>query len=160
MPGGPKPIDPKIRFFRYVRKTKYCWYWTGAIGAQGYGAFTIRAGQRVTAHRYSFQIHRGTPSGFVCHKCDIRSCVNPNHLFLSDHRGNMLDMANKGRAPNLKIPIKRRVEIISRKNKGESFSSIASDFKVTKEAISYWYRRLNKMNSDKTRPHRHGGKLA
>lgn len=77
-----------------------CWLWTGAVGGpMGYGSFTLRTGVSRSAHRVSWEVHRGEiPDGmFVCHKCDTPSCVNPDHLFLGSHADNMRDCQSKGR---------------------------------------------------------------
>lgn len=51
------------------------------------------------AHRVAWRNAYGSiPDGaFICHRCDVRLCVNPAHLFDGNHRDNMMDMRSKGR---------------------------------------------------------------
>ena len=63
-----------------------------------YGSIT-HDGAAFAAHRLAWEIHRGAiPDGlWLLHKCDVKTCVNPNHLFLGDWRANVDDMIEKGR---------------------------------------------------------------
>ncbi len=71
-----------------------CWYWRGCRDKLGYGRFTLGK-----AHRVSYQIFKGEipPKMSVLHRCDVRNCVNPDHLFLGNQLDNMRDAANKKR---------------------------------------------------------------
>lgn len=91
------------RFWLRVKKTECgCWLWTGSKARCGYG--TIGLGRRgdgtAYAHRVSYELHVGPiPGGMLAlHKCDVRTCVNPAHLFLGTKRDNTQDMMRKGRA--------------------------------------------------------------
>ena len=94
--------DFKKRFLLRIDKRQSCWLWRGTITAKGYGQFWdgIRV---IRAHRMSWLIHNGPikQDMLVCHKCDVKLCVNPSHLFIGTCRDNNLDKMNKGRAKAL-----------------------------------------------------------
>lgn len=107
MPRGRKPgtilVPLEQRFWAKVRKTGTCWIWTGCVMSNGYGSITDRAratrSPSVLVHRLSWELAYGdVPRGLcVLHRCDVRVCVRPDHLFLGTLADNCRDRTAKGR---------------------------------------------------------------
>jgi hypothetical protein len=88
----------KKRFWAKVQRSNGCWLWTGSKNQSGRGMF--RVGRRTSAaNRVAWELAHGPIADglCVCHKCDVPSCVNPEHLWLGDHLENMADREEKGR---------------------------------------------------------------
>jgi len=137
--------EVKARFWKKVsiQEGNQCWLWQAGIADNGYGKFWFDEKQ-VSAHRFSWYLKFGEipPEKFVLHHCDVKRCVNPNHLFLGNHLDNMFDMAKKGRSTkgeaNTKSKLKNEdiPKIREMSNQGVQTKEIAEIFNVSRSAIT------------------------
>lgn len=120
-----------------------CWNWKGTFSPNGYGTITLD-GKTKMVHRVSYEFHSGEriPDGLmVCHRCDNRGCINPEHLYLGTHNDNMRDMANsdvmKGEANPKSILTQSQVIEIKQMIKGRKvvYRKIAETYGVSRQAI-------------------------
>lgn len=122
-----------------------CWLWIRGLEKDGYGNLHVGQNHYVRAHRASYRAFVGEiPAGkHVCHKCDQRSCINPDHLFLGDHRINVADKVAKNRqAKGHRVGTSllseaQVAEIRKRYDAGEAQAELAREFGVVKQNICH-----------------------
>lgn len=113
-----------------------CWEWKGTLNQGGYGKFRSISASRVAWIYANGPISKGQQ---VCHSCDNRKCVNPDHLFLGSIADNMQDKVAKNRqAKGSKIGVsilneQMVLDIRKMRISGCEFEEIAKTFN-----ISWW----------------------
>lgn len=91
----------KCRLLNRVEVKVDCWEWKGKISSAGYGEMCVKQKHCLT-HRLSYEVFNGSipENTNVCHKCDNKKCLNPEHLWLGTQKENIQDAKNKGRLPD------------------------------------------------------------
>lgn len=104
------------------------------------------------AHRYSWMLSRGALSEeCILHRCDNRTCVNPEHLFAGSRESNQQDMTIKGRAAKKLSPL--QVEEIRRdfdSGRCTNKSALARRFGVHPRMVDFivsrrWWKQAEQM---------------
>lgn len=98
-----------------IKKTRTCWLWIGGKNYSGYGLVNLD-GRDISSkkrqpkiknpygtsrfHRIMWEIanKKKVPKGKkVLHKCDVRACGRPSHLFIGTQKDNVRDCLEKNR---------------------------------------------------------------
>lgn len=130
-----------------------CVEWPGKLTQSGYGERVTRGGVRKAPHIWAWIDATGITPGpgiCVCHKCDNRACINPEHLFLGTKGDNNRDRHSKGRTnkgvdrPDAKLT-EADVRKIRQLYDTGLFSqrALARKFDVSQPLIGYVVRREN-----------------
>lgn len=134
-----------------IREDGGCWLWQGPA-VFGYGQIRLPPlfkNKRV--HRVAYEHWIGPiPKGMcVCHKCDVRNCINPEHLFLGTTQENTADKVAKGRQNHSENHGKTRLsreavaEILATPPTPGSGAALARKYGVTPTAILLVRKRKN-----------------
>lgn len=126
-------------FDSHYEKKEGCWIWKGVIGTRGYG----KIGSKDLAHRRAYEYAFGNipKDKLICHKCDNKLCVNPDHFFLGSIAENMKDKVNKNRQAkgskisSSKLTEENVLEIRRMRIDGKEYQEIADKFGVVWDTI-------------------------
>jgi len=158
----PLPLRDELRFRSKLAApdANGCVLYTGGARPNGYGIFSgppeLRDGKKyypsLSPHRTAWELEHGEiPAGLqVCHRCDVRLCCNPEHLFLGTTQDNTQDRQDKQRSArgerggNSKLTEAAVLDMRARYQKhGKiNLAVLAAEYGVTPTQVSYIVNRL------------------
>lgn len=136
-----------VFFKRYQHKIQLqdsCWVLTQCYkDKDGYPIIGFNK-RRWKASRLSYLLHNGEFDESLCvlHTCDVRGCINPDHLFLGTQADNVRDMVDKKR--NFRgDDLSRLMKRLSRKGEKNNLSKLSEsqvikireDYKTVKSCL-------------------------
>lgn len=132
---------------RVAKQIDGCWIWQGPPSKNGYGyvSRTIDGVKRKHGvHRLAWMSVNGplpTETPYVLHHCDVKLCVNPEHLYAGTHAQNMADRDRRNRTTRgeAKPEAKLTAEIVREARKlhaaGHTSQSLAERHGVSKPTM-------------------------
>jgi hypothetical protein len=134
----------KHQINRYIIDRNGCWIHKHKPGPDGYVRL-IKTPETIgfAAHRLSYVLYKGDFDSqlYVCHGCDVRNCINPDHLFLGTAKDNTSDMYDKGRGYVERLSEDDIGFIVVLSEKGFSSRNIAELIGVDNTTVSAYLRK-------------------
>jgi hypothetical protein len=141
-------VPVEQRLWGRISEAGECWLYTGYLTPYGYGQLSYQNRQWL-AHRLAwFLTHGAIPEDkLVCHTCDTRACVRPEHLYVGSYADNNRDTRTRGRHGSghtslsgernghAKLSAAAVSQIRSRRCAGESAVALARQHGVTRNTI-------------------------
>lgn len=134
------------RLWPKVNKTESCWLWTGSLDRDGYGQLGFRSAGKTTllkGHRLSWEFSYGPiPKTLqINHRCDVRHCLRPEHLYLGTQRQNLDDARKRSglderRPRTRKLTPDERLAIYHMPNRRGIVVELALHYHVSKVCIT------------------------
>jgi len=139
------PGTVAFNFFDSFTKENDCWVWNRGTNGDGYGyLYDTKNKKHFRSHVFIYQLINGPYDSnlVICHTCDNRKCVNPDHLFLGTKAENNADRAKKGRNRDQngtknnqnKLTDQQVIEIF--KMRGKFQKDIAKQYGITQTMVS------------------------
>lgn len=137
-------VDVKSRLINnHTKCDGGCWIWNGKVEKSGYGRMSVYRKPH-SVHRLAYETFVGQiPEGnVVCHSCDNKLCINPDHLWVGTQQDNMTDKVSKDRQPKGETHGRARLteaDVLSIREQlasGISQTGIAIKYGVHKSTIS------------------------
>ena len=126
-----------------VERRGECLLFLSPLSWNGYGRIAEggRGGRTLAAHRVAYELAFGPiPEGLcVCHRCDVRNCIEPKHLFLGTQAENLADASAKG--TYWCAPEEQRRAIVTAWENGATQAQLARIHGVSQSTVSNWVHR-------------------
>lgn len=152
----PEKILQSIWRRRAIDPITGCWIWLSSrTRGYPYIAFKHRGKQRnVRLTRFIAWLYLGydgDPAHEVCHRCNVKSCFNPGHLYIATHLQNVRDAARDGllrpsrgvKNGSAKLDVNQVLEIWATAGCGRTVSSVARQFGVSRRTVSRIWEQLH-----------------
>jgi len=129
----------KCKLLNRIKIVNGCWEWQGKITKCGYGEITHNQ-KYILVHRCSYKEFLGEIEigRNVCHTCDNKKCINPNHLWIGTQKDNIQDAKKKKRLskqPMKKFTMEQVVKIRAELQEGMTTTSLAKKYNVSQGVI-------------------------